>query len=150
MCCLQFTEAADARVTRITEAINSLRITKMFGIEENVKAQIQEIRAKELKLNRKRKLLSLAMSVANYTVSPYNRLTHEVSPGTDVLRSNFGGFQLPLLVMVVTFACFAVLQKGNLTASKVFSAISVFAIFSQSLSTIFEISSYIESCTCPL
>lgn len=116
-----FTEAADARVTRITEAINSLRVTKMFGLETEVKAQIQEIRAKELKLNKKRKLLSLGMSVANYT--------------------------LPLLVMVVTFACFVVFQKGNLTASKVFSAISVFAIFSQSLSTIFQISSYIESCT---
>ncbi|KAL7413558.1 P-loop containing nucleoside triphosphate hydrolase protein [Mrakia frigida] len=114
-----FTEAADARVTRITEAINSLRITKMFGIEENVKASIQELRAKELKLNRKRKLLSLGMSVANYT--------------------------LPLLVMVVTFACFAIVQKGNLTASKVFSAISVFAIFSQSLGTIFQISQFIES-----
>jgi len=36
---------------------------------QNVKASIQELRAKELKLNRKRKLLSLAMSVANYTVS---------------------------------------------------------------------------------
>lgn len=40
----------------------------MFGIEENVKLQIQELRAEELRLNRKRKLLSLGMSISNYTV----------------------------------------------------------------------------------
>lgn len=58
----KFTEASDARVTKITEAINSLRITKMFGIEENVKNQIQDLRANELRLNRKRKLIGLVMS----------------------------------------------------------------------------------------
>ncbi|CED83676.1 Multidrug resistance-associated protein/mitoxantrone resistance protein, ABC superfamily [Phaffia rhodozyma] len=115
----QYTDASDNRVQRVTEAINSLRITKMFGIEENVKAQIQELRSKELKLNRKRKLLSMGMSVSNYT--------------------------LPLLVMVVTFAVFTVFQHGDLSSSTVFSAISVFAIFSSSLTTFFQISRYIES-----
>lgn len=48
-------------------------------------------------------------------------------------------FQLPLLVMVVTFAVFTLVQHGELSSSKVFSAISVFAIFSNSLTSFFQV-----------
>lgn len=114
----------------------------MFGLESKTKEQIQKLRSTELKFNRRRKLLGLAFSITNYT--------------------------LPLLVMVVTFAVFTLVQGGQLvraslffpsrlsrltspllpldqTASKVFSSISVFALFSQALGTIFQISRYIES-----
>jgi hypothetical protein len=37
---------------QVTEAINALRITKMFGLESQVKNEISELRAQELYLNR--------------------------------------------------------------------------------------------------
>lgn len=58
-------------------------------------------------MNKKRKLLSLAMSLANYV--------------------------LPLLVMLVSFASYTLLERRQLSSATVFSAISLFSVFSQSL-----------------
>ena len=112
-------------MNRITESIAGLRIAKMFGIEANVKrsvlacpfalwgvikrsadpppqtlidSEITSLRAKELALNRQRKLLGLAMSISNYT--------------------------LPLLVMVVTFGIYSTVQGGKLVCLELFQAAS--------------------------
>lgn len=53
-------------------------------------SEITSLRAKELALNRTRKLLGLAMQICNYT--------------------------LPLLVMVVTFGIFSTIQGGKLVS----------------------------------
>lgn len=52
-------EATDARVDAITEAVGALRIIKMFGWEEKIKARISAKREVELGLTWKRRILSL-------------------------------------------------------------------------------------------
>jgi hypothetical protein len=97
-------------VQRIGEAIGSLRITKLFGtslsyslvsgksvvlierdlsgLESQVKAQIRELRATEMNLNKKRKLIRLGLSTVQ-TI-------------------------LPLITMIATFSWFTLVQKGEL------------------------------------
>lgn len=52
-------DATDARVDAITEAVSALRIIKMFGWEEKIKARIAAKREVELKLTWKRRVLNL-------------------------------------------------------------------------------------------
>lgn len=52
-------EATDARVDTVTEAIGALRIIKMFGWEDRIKARISAKREEELVLTWKRRLLNL-------------------------------------------------------------------------------------------
>lgn len=52
-------EATDARVDTVTEAIGALRIIKMFGWEDRIKARISAKREDELVLTWKRRLLNL-------------------------------------------------------------------------------------------
>jgi ABC-type multidrug transport system fused ATPase/permease subunit len=52
---------------------------------------------------------------------------------------------LPLLVMIATFAWFTIVEKGELTAAVVFSAISVFGGFAGSLQMFIMLTSYVES-----
>lgn len=68
--------------------VADLSVSHRFGLEAQTKKQIQELRSTELHYNRRRKLLGLAFSITNYT--------------------------LPLLVMVVTFAVFTLVQGGQL------------------------------------
>jgi hypothetical protein len=123
----------------------------MFGLESQVKNEISELRAKELYLNRfvsvylvfrstathplrsmcrKRKLLSLAMSICNYS--------------------------LPLLVMVITFGSYTTLQGGTLTSAKVSPSFphSMLRISSELISRLFPVRSQVFSAVrislCPL
>lgn len=52
-------EATDARVDTITEAVGALRIIKMFGWEDKIKARIAAKRETELELTWKRRVLNL-------------------------------------------------------------------------------------------
>lgn len=52
-------EATDARVDSITEAVGALRIIKMFGWEDKIKARIAAKRDVELELTWKRRVLNL-------------------------------------------------------------------------------------------
>lgn len=52
-------EATDVRVDTITEAVGALRIIKMFGWEDKIKARISAKREIELELTWKRRVLNL-------------------------------------------------------------------------------------------
>lgn len=52
-------ESTDARVDSITEAVGALRIIKMFGWEEKIKARVAAKREVELDLTWKRRMLTL-------------------------------------------------------------------------------------------
>jgi ABC-type transport system involved in cytochrome bd biosynthesis fused ATPase/permease subunit len=50
--------ATDARVGEITEAMGAVRMLKMFGWEVKSKERINEKREKELKISRKKQIIS--------------------------------------------------------------------------------------------
>jgi hypothetical protein len=52
-------EKTDARVDAITEAVGALRIIKMFGWEERIKARVAAKREVELEWTWKRRLMDL-------------------------------------------------------------------------------------------
>ncbi|KAI0365043.1 P-loop containing nucleoside triphosphate hydrolase protein [Pilatotrama ljubarskyi] len=90
----------DARVQTVTEMMNVIRMIKLFGWEPRIAAQLDKKREEELVWVRKNKLLSLSINLCNY--------------------------MLPILIMLTTFFTYTVIMKQELTASRVFSAMSVF------------------------
>ncbi|KAI0328372.1 multidrug resistance-associated ABC transporter [Cubamyces sp. BRFM 1775] len=101
----------DARVQVINEVLNVIRMIKLFGWEPRVAAQIEERRAAELKFLSKTRWLEIVNNLFNYVI--------------------------PLITMVVTFATYTVVMKGELTASKLFSSNAAFLIIQQQLHAIF-------------
>ncbi len=93
-------KATDARIQVITEAINTLRMVKLFAWEEKMKQRIAEKRDLELKQIKRKALLGTAISSVNWL--------------------------LPILTMVITYGLYTTVQKQTLTAAKIFSSISVF------------------------
>ncbi|GJE87804.1 multidrug resistance-associated ABC transporter [Phanerochaete sordida] len=92
---------SDARVGLITEVMGSaIRMVKLFGWERKIGERIDERRREELHALRNFRLLSLVNSVSNVLIT--------------------------LVTMIATFASYTLVAKGELTASKVFSAIEVF------------------------
>ncbi|KAI0725238.1 hypothetical protein C8Q72DRAFT_853404 [Fomitopsis betulina] len=94
----------DARVQTATETMSVIRMIKLFGWEPKVAAQLCEKREEELELVKKNKLLDLIN----------NNLNHVI----------------PLVTMITTYATYTMIMKRDLTASAVFSSISVFDTFS--------------------
>ncbi|KAI0717853.1 P-loop containing nucleoside triphosphate hydrolase protein [Cerioporus squamosus] len=90
----------DSRVQTVTEMMNVIRMVKLFGWESRIANQLNEKREQELVSVRKHRLYNLANNICNYLI--------------------------PIIIMLATFSSYAVLMKGELTASKVFSAIAVF------------------------
>ncbi|KAI0656583.1 multidrug resistance-associated ABC transporter [Cubamyces menziesii] len=101
----------DARVQIINEVLNVIRMIKLFGWEPRVAAQIEERRLAELKFLSKTRWLEILNNLFNYVI--------------------------PLITMVVTFATYTVLMKGELTASKLFSSNAAFLIIQQQMHAIF-------------
>ncbi|CEL54793.1 ATP-binding cassette transporter abc4 OS=Schizosaccharomyces pombe (strain 972 / ATCC 24843) GN=abc4 PE=3 SV=1 [Rhizoctonia solani AG-1 IB] len=102
---------ADARVQNITEVMSVIRMVKLFGWENKTKAQVEEKREAELYWYKKKRILVLANLVTNYT--------------------------LPMIVMMITFACHTLVFKQKLDASMVFSSISIFEILRNHLNLMF-------------
>ncbi|KAF7340454.1 Multidrug resistance-associated ABC transporter protein [Mycena venus] len=88
----------DDRVQSVTEAVNVLRMIKLFGWEEKMKARIGDKRDTELTWTRKRRMLDLANGLINYII--------------------------PVVTMTVTYATyvslFTLIMRQPLNASKVF------------------------------
>ncbi|KAJ9125510.1 hypothetical protein QFC22_000471 [Naganishia vaughanmartiniae] len=103
----QLMAATDARVGEITEAMGAVRMLKMFGWEVKSKERIDEKREKELKISRKKQIISQLVDTSNYI--------------------------LPVVTTVVTFMLYTVVQKRALTAGKVFSSIAVFDLIREQL-----------------
>ncbi|KAJ7353080.1 multidrug resistance-associated ABC transporter [Mycena albidolilacea] len=99
----------DARVQTVTETINLLRMVKLFGWESNMSAEVDGKRQVELVYLWKRKVLDL------------------VNGCIDIL--------LPIITMLATYSTYvsAIIMKQELTASKVFSSMTVFDMFKTSV-----------------
>ncbi|KAJ3531222.1 hypothetical protein NM688_g7605 [Phlebia brevispora] len=93
-------KAMDARVQKVTEMMNALRMIKLFGWERRVGEQVSEPRENELKFIWRRKIFSLGNTIANHVI--------------------------PIAHMVATYATYTLLMKRELSASVVFSSITAF------------------------
>ncbi|GJE87808.1 multidrug resistance-associated ABC transporter [Phanerochaete sordida] len=92
---------SDARVGVISEVVGSaIRMVKLFGWQKKMSERIDEKRQEELLALRDFRLLTLLSNIVNNSI--------------------------PMIGMVITFAIYGLVMKGELTASKVFSSMSVF------------------------
>ncbi|ORY35072.1 hypothetical protein BCR39DRAFT_573867 [Naematelia encephala] len=98
-------EATDARVQTVTEAINSLKITKLFAWEEKIKERIAEKRELELRAIRRKVFTQVGISTANWL--------------------------LPIFTMITCYGLYTGVLKQNLTAAQVFSSITMYMFTSQ-------------------
>ncbi|KAG2070718.1 hypothetical protein BDR04DRAFT_1053972 [Suillus decipiens] len=104
-------QKTDARVQTVTETMNVLRMIKLFGWEEKLDARIGERREVELVWTWKTKILELVNNNLNYVI--------------------------PLFTMMASYMTFTLVMGQNLTASKVFSSMTVFDILRDQLSMVF-------------
>ncbi|KAF8957025.1 multidrug resistance-associated ABC transporter [Flammula alnicola] len=100
-------KATDARVQTVSEAINVIRMVKLFGWEHKMSERLQEKREEELRLIWKTKFL-------NYV-------------------SSMMGFILPTLAMITTYGVYTVIMKQELNASKIFSSMAVFSLLREQI-----------------
>ncbi|KAG2113689.1 ABC transporter type 1, transmembrane domain-containing protein, partial [Suillus clintonianus] len=98
----------DARVQTVTETMNVLRMIKLFGWEEKIDTRISEKREVELVWTWKTKILELVNNNLNYVI--------------------------PMFTMMASYMAF---MGQNLTASKVFSSMSIFDILRDQLNMVF-------------
>ncbi|VDC01970.1 unnamed protein product [Peniophora sp. CBMAI 1063] len=103
----------DARVQKVTEALQVIRMVKLFGWEHKVADILAVKRDEELHWVRLREIAQLTINLVNYTI--------------------------PLLQMISIFFTFTVIMKQQLTPSIVFSAIPVFELIRNELHYIFAL-----------
>ncbi|KAI0941922.1 hypothetical protein AcV7_002478 [Taiwanofungus camphoratus] len=101
----------DVRVQTVTESMSVIRMIKVFGWEPRMTEQLAEKRAEELQYQRTFKLLELINGYMNNI--------------------------LPLITMIITFATYTLVMKRDLTASSLFSSITVFTMLRQELNEVF-------------
>lgn len=104
-------QKTDARVQTVTETMNVLRMIKLFGWEEKLDARISEKREVELIWTWKTKILELVNNNLNYVI--------------------------PLSTMMASYMTFTLIMGQNLTASKVFSSMTIFDILRDQLNMVF-------------
>ncbi|CDO77193.1 hypothetical protein BN946_scf184747.g6 [Trametes cinnabarina] len=97
----------DARVQDVTETLNVIRMIKLFGWEPKVTDQLTKKREEELKYIKKYKILELVNGNINYVI--------------------------PIVTMVATYVTYTVIMGKQLTASRVFSSMSVFDVLREQL-----------------
>uniref|UniRef100_A0A8H8CHL8 P-loop containing nucleoside triphosphate hydrolase protein n=1 Tax=Psilocybe cubensis TaxID=181762 RepID=A0A8H8CHL8_PSICU len=93
-------ERTDARVETVAETIGVLRMIKLFGWEDRMKAILKSKRDDELEWIWKSRMVNLLNRIITSTI--------------------------PTITMVVTFGVHAGVMGESLTASKIFSSIAVF------------------------
>ncbi|THU88444.1 P-loop containing nucleoside triphosphate hydrolase protein [Dendrothele bispora CBS 962.96] len=102
----------DARVQTVTETMNVLRMVKLFGWEQKMEGRIAEKREEELVWIWRRQILELL----NGTIKSYSSLR----------------------VMLTMYHSFTLIMKETLTASVVFSSMTVFDMLRDQLHIIFN------------
>ncbi|KAL4267318.1 ATP-binding cassette transporter C [Pleurotus pulmonarius] len=95
-------KASDARIQNVTEALSVIRMIKLLGWERRMNDRIRSTREEELVWLWKRKVLGLSNVVINFVI--------------------------PIIVMVASFTVLTVVMKQDLSASIVFSSMTVFDI----------------------
>ncbi|KIJ62235.1 hypothetical protein HYDPIDRAFT_176581 [Hydnomerulius pinastri MD-312] len=106
-------EKTDARVQMVTETMNVLRMIKLFGWEKKMEARMSEKREVELQWIWKFKLLELVINNINNVI--------------------------PLLTMMACYSTYTLIMGKELTASRVFSSMTVFDIMRDQLQMVFWI-----------
>ncbi|KAH9929015.1 P-loop containing nucleoside triphosphate hydrolase protein [Epithele typhae] len=101
----------DARVQLISEVLGVVRMIKLFGWETHATEQIAERRKEELVQLRKTRMMELYANITTFTI--------------------------PLFAMAITFTSYTILQKGELTPSRLFPALSAFLMI-QSMQFVFN------------
>ncbi|KAI0717852.1 P-loop containing nucleoside triphosphate hydrolase protein [Cerioporus squamosus] len=101
----------DSRVQLVTEMMNVIRMIKLFGWEPRIATQIDEKREEELVAVKRNRMYGLANNLCNYFI--------------------------PIVIMIATFFTYSVIMKGELTAARVFSAMSVFDMLRMDLNATF-------------
>ncbi|TFK34746.1 multidrug resistance-associated ABC transporter [Crucibulum laeve] len=101
----------DARIQIVSEAVNVLRMVKLFGWEQQMFQRIEEKRKEELYWLWLRKALDLSNGLMNFFITS--------------------------LTMLVTYGTFTLIMKQQLNASIVFSSMSVFSMLRSQLHRIF-------------
>ncbi|KAI0791665.1 P-loop containing nucleoside triphosphate hydrolase protein [Abortiporus biennis] len=104
---------SDERVQKIAETLNVMRMVKLFGWEQRMSDQLDEKRQEELRYIQKLKFLELLNNSINTLI--------------------------PVLTMVATYATYTLIMKQELTASKVFPSMAIFANIEQHFKGIFFI-----------
>ncbi|GLB36501.1 putative atp-binding cassette [Lyophyllum shimeji] len=108
-------KATDARVQTVTEIMNVLRMIKLFGWERKMDEKVAEKRDKELVWVWRRQIL-------------------------DMINGNLN-FLIPVATMIATYSTFSplstVIMKQELSASKVFSSMTVFDMLRDQLHMVF-------------
>ncbi|KAH9940070.1 uncharacterized protein BXZ73DRAFT_99070 [Epithele typhae] len=102
----------DARVQNVTETMNVIRMIKLFGWEPRVADRIGNKREDELSYIRWYRFLELTNGNINYLI--------------------------PIVTMIVTYSTYTLIMGRELTASRVFSSMSVFDIIRNQLHTTFD------------
>ena len=93
-------KATDSRIQTITEAVNTLRMVKLFAWEEKISERISEKRAAEMKQVKRKAYVDKAIGTANW--------------------------MLPILTMCTCYGLYTGVQKRTLSAAQVFSSLTVF------------------------
>ncbi|KAJ7042608.1 hypothetical protein C8F04DRAFT_1252025 [Mycena alexandri] len=105
----------DSRVQAVTETMNVLRMIKLFGWERQMNERVAEKRDEELNWLWKRQMLDLVNGTLN--------------------------FFIPVATMIATYATYVsivtIIMKEDLSASKVFSSMSIFDMLRNQLHFIF-------------
>ncbi|KDR83044.1 hypothetical protein GALMADRAFT_134555 [Galerina marginata CBS 339.88] len=104
----QVMRKTDARVQAVSEAVNVLRMIKLFGWEKKMSDRLKETRDKELKQLWKVKVFDLLGGLISYF--------------------------FPTVTMLGTYMTYALAMKGELNASKIFSSMTVFSMLREQLS----------------
>ncbi|KAI0085670.1 multidrug resistance-associated ABC transporter [Irpex rosettiformis] len=92
---------SDTRVETVTEVMGSaIRMVKLFGWEKRMSARIDQQRREEVRVLRKYKLFGMMSNLSNSLIL--------------------------IAAMVATFVTFTIVMRRELTASRVFSSITVF------------------------
>ncbi|KAI0782172.1 multidrug resistance-associated ABC transporter [Abortiporus biennis] len=103
---------SDARIQGVAEAMNVVRMIKLFGWEKKMGGVLAERRNEELKAISKMKMMEISSYIVN--------------------------FFIPVLTTIATFATYTLVMNKELTASLVFPAMTIFSLIEEHFSDIFS------------
>ncbi|KAF8953101.1 multidrug resistance-associated ABC transporter [Flammula alnicola] len=113
----------DARVQTISEAVNVLRMIKLFGWEKMMSQRVQERRDEELQW-----LWKMMACPTKIIISLCQKLI--AMTGIKTAKQCNGTIRaiIPMLTTLFTFIAYTAVMKQELNASKIFSSMAVFNI----------------------
>nr|GAT43190.1 ATP-binding cassette transporter [Mycena chlorophos] len=123
----------DARISTVGEAVNALRMVKLFGWEGKMGGRISDKRSEELIWIRKRRLLDLANNIVVYASEPSHAMSLILTitpallfPYICLRSEGIDAHWRQVITMILTFGTYTLIMRQPLTASKVFSSMTVF------------------------